>query len=85
MTPVCAVAGRSVPGLRLHPSDPRTTISHVDVWADAATGLPVKVEIYGASGGPVLSSAFLDLTISTPAAATTGFTPPPGAHQSRAL
>jgi outer membrane lipoprotein-sorting protein len=75
--PARRVAGRDAPGLRLRPSDAGTTIDRVDVWVDAGTGLPLRVEVYGkGTGRPVLETAFLDVTIGTPAAATTRFVPP---------
>ncbi|GLZ41612.1 hypothetical protein [Actinokineospora sp. NBRC 105648] len=54
-----AVAGRRAEGLRLVPADPDTTIGRVDVWVDAASGVPVLVEVTprGAER-PVLVSAF---------------------------
>ncbi len=75
------IAGRSVPGLRLTPHSPVSTIGHVDVWADLASGLPVRVDVYGKSpGGPVLSSKFLDFSPRTPPAATIAFTRPRQSH-----
>ena len=47
------------------------------MWADPRTGLPVKVEVFGqGEDAPVLVSRFLDLSETTPAAAT--LTPRPG-------
>src|SRR4051794_38895185 len=48
--PVSALPGRNVAGvaasgLRLVPADPATTIGRVDVWADPATGVAVRVEV----------------------------------------
>ena len=40
------VAGRSAAGLRLVPADPGSTIGRVDVWADDATGIPLRVDLY---------------------------------------
>ena len=52
----------------------------VDVWVDARTGLPLQVQVSGATGGrPALDTRFLDLALARPAAATTAFTPPYGA------
>ncbi len=45
--PARRVAGRSAAGLRLVPADPASTIARVDVWADEASGLPLRVEVYG--------------------------------------
>lgn len=77
--PAARVAGRSAPGLRLRPTDPHTTITHVDVWADATTGVPLRVAVYGAGADrPVLDTAYLDFSLRRPDAETTAFTPPPG-------
>lgn len=54
--PTRRVAGVSAAGLRLTPGDPDTTIGHVDVWADPATGLPLRIDLPGA-----FTSRFLDL------------------------
>ena len=43
--PAQRVAGRTAFGLRLSPADLATTIGRVDVWADAESGLPLRVEI----------------------------------------
>lgn len=56
------VAGVSVPGLRLVPSDPDTRIGRVDVWADPTTGVALEVQVSGRDGGPPsLTTRFLDL------------------------
>jgi hypothetical protein len=62
------VAGVDAVGLQLTPSDPRTTIGTIDIWADPATGLPVEVQIFtrGATQ-PVLTSNFLELSMHRPA------------------
>ncbi|MET7395779.1 hypothetical protein ABZS66_20025 [Dactylosporangium sp. NPDC005572] len=55
------VAGVAAAGLRLTPADPDTTIRRVDVWADPATGLPLRVDVASA-----FTSRFLDLRRSAP-------------------
>jgi hypothetical protein len=55
------VAGITAAGLRFAPSDPDTTISHLDVWADPANGLPLRIDVAG-----VFSSRFLDLLDGAP-------------------
>ena len=66
--PAKRIAGRDAPGLRLASTDPATTIGRVDIWADAATGLPLQVEITGRSTGQgVLTSRFLQVSFSPPA------------------
>ncbi len=79
--PTRRIAGRDAPGLRLHLNDPQATITRIDVWADPGTGLPVRVEVYGAGQSrPALQTGFLDFDPRTPDPATTAFRPPPGAR-----
>ncbi|MBF4163798.1 sigma-E factor regulatory protein RseB domain-containing protein [Nocardioides acrostichi] len=80
--PARRVADRTAPGLRLVPASPRTTIDHVDVWADADTGLPLRVEVYDASGR-FLTSEAVDVDLATPSEARVSFTTPPGAGVER--
>jgi hypothetical protein len=69
--PARRIAGVDAAGLRLTPVGTTSTISAVDVWADARTGLAVEVEIFGRdSGAPVLVSQFLSVSLTPPAAAT---------------
>ena len=68
------VAGRSVPGVRITPKAPDTTVSRVDLWADARTGVPLEVIVSPrASGGPVIISRFLDVSLSTPGTSAVTF------------
>ena len=46
------IAGRDTQGLRLRPADRRTTVDHVDVWADAASAIPLRVDVVGARSTP---------------------------------
>ena len=69
-------AGRSAPGLRLTPDNPATTVDHVNIWADADSGLPLRVELYGrGEARPVLTTTTLDLAIGAPDTAITVFRP----------
>jgi len=69
LVPSKRVAGVAAAGLRLTPSDADTTIGHVDVWADPATGLPVQVEVAArGSKAPVLTARFLELSQEPPGA-----------------
>jgi hypothetical protein len=65
--PARRIAGRDVPGLRLTPRDPDTTIGHVDLWADPGSGVPLAVELTarGASR-PVVASRFLEFDTTAP-------------------
>ncbi len=79
--PVARIAGHQAAGLRLVPSSPQSSIDHVDVWALASSGLPVRVAAYGkGTSGAVFTTAFQDLSTSTPRPTVTGFTPPSGAR-----
>lgn len=76
--PSARIAGHDAAGLRVRISDPRSTIRHIDVWADPNDGLPMRVSVYGASARPVVSTSFLDLTIATPSNVITTFHPVAG-------
>lgn len=79
--PARRVAGRDAAGLRLVPDDPQSTVDRVDVWADPGSGLPLRVEAYGAGATrPVVRSEFLDVDLAAPDPATIAFQPPPGAR-----
>jgi len=57
------VAGRAAAGLRMTPADPASTVGHVDIWADPASGLPLLVEISGrGSARPALESQFFQVS-----------------------
>ena len=72
------IAGIAADGLEITPSAD-STIGRVDIWADPATGVPLEASIYarGASS-PALSSRFLDVELTAPAAATVAFKPAAG-------
>jgi outer membrane lipoprotein-sorting protein len=68
-------AGINAAGLRLTPSDKATTVGHVDIWADAVSGLPLEVELYGVGDQrPVLTTTLRELKLGAPSASTTRFT-----------
>ena len=74
------IAGRDAAGLRLVPSDPRTTISRIDVWALPSSGLALAVDVYAkGTSATTLTSVMLDLSTSRPSTSTIAFTPPDGA------
>lgn len=61
------VAGIDAAGLRLVPVSADTTIDHVDVWADPASGLPVQAEVTAKGGErPVFTTRFLELRLGAP-------------------
>jgi hypothetical protein len=78
--PARRIAGIDAAGLRLSASgQPPSVLSHVDIWADPATGLAVEAEVYGAGqAAPVLVSKFLDVRLAAPAAALVRPQPAPG-------
>lgn len=79
--PARRIAGRDALGLRLVPSEAASSVAHVDVWADRATGLPLRVQVFGKGATmPALDTRFLDLDVRRPAASVTAFAPPPGAR-----
>ena len=77
--PARRVAGRSAAGLRLSPTDPDTTIGRVDIWADPATALPLRVELSARSGPPLLTSEFTDVDERAPDPSVLVPVAPPGA------
>ncbi|RSM46089.1 hypothetical protein DMA12_12460 [Amycolatopsis balhimycina DSM 5908] len=61
------VAGVAASGLRLVPADPDTTIGQVDVWADPATGVAVRVELTArGQRAPIFVTEFRELAQTTP-------------------
>lgn len=61
------VAGHTALGLRVVPGDPDTTVGRVDVWAEPATALPLRVEIAGRDAvDPVLRTELRDVDLSAP-------------------
>jgi outer membrane lipoprotein-sorting protein len=77
--PATRVAGHSAPGLRLTPALAQASIDHVDIWVEPQTGLPLRVEVWAAgAASPAFTSAFADVSLSTPASEVTTFEVPPG-------
>ncbi|WP_460840877.1 LolA-like protein [Nocardioides marmoraquaticus] len=61
------VAGRPAAGLRVVPSDPRSTLDRIDLWADQDSGVPLRVEVYGVGEtSPALVSTVTDLDLRRP-------------------
>jgi hypothetical protein len=73
--PARRLIGRNAAGLRLVPSDERSTISRVDVWADVSSGLPLRVKVYGEPAGsvPILDTQLVSLDLAKPAGERTDF------------
>jgi hypothetical protein len=77
------IAGRDGLGLRITPGAAASSVDHVDVWVDAASGLPLQVQLYGKDSDlAALDTRFLDLDLAEPDAALVRFQPPPGASVS---
>src|SRR3954453_21189690 len=60
-------------GLRLDPSAPRTSIDHVDLWADPHTGVVLALDAYGDASQPALRTAFTSVDLDRPASRATTF------------
>ncbi len=79
--PAIRVAGRNALGLRLRPAQRDAAVERVDAWIDAASGLVLRVELWGNHAHqPALRSSFLDLTVGRPAAKLTRFVAAAGAR-----
>lgn len=77
--PARRIAGRTAAGLRLTPAEPATTIGRIDVWADPDTALPLRVEVAGRDGVPLLISELGTVTDGPPDPADLIPVVPPGA------
>lgn len=71
--PARRVAGVDAAGLRVRPQEAGTTVGALDVWADTASGLPLRVEVHargtgsaGGEGPPAITTAFTTLTLGPP-------------------
>jgi hypothetical protein len=61
------VAGRSVPGVRIVPASPASTIGRADVWADPDTGVALRVSVYPRTSGTAgFETQFLDVSMASP-------------------
>lgn len=72
--PRARVAGRSAVGLRVMPSDPRSTIGAAEVWLDGRSGLPLRVRVVDRKGTEFLVTQLSGVHLRRPAATAT--TPP---------
>lgn len=81
------LAGRSAAGLRLVPSDHRSTIARVDIWADDSTGVPLRVDVYatGKPTVPVVSTQVISFDASRPSTRATHLDLAPGLSFSRGV
>jgi outer membrane lipoprotein-sorting protein len=75
------VAGRAVYKLVLRPNAAQSTVDHVGIAVDSATGLPLQVSLFAKNQSkPALQLGFTSVSFSRPAVSTFNFTPPPNAH-----
>lgn len=73
------IAGVSAVGLRIRPSAVQASIDHADLWADPATGIVLRLDLYAAGdGSPSFSTAFTSFSARRPALETTRFDTPAG-------
>jgi outer membrane lipoprotein-sorting protein len=74
------VAGRSAYLLVLTPRTTDTLVKSVRIAVDAATSVPLRVQVFAAGvSAPVWQTTFKDVSFTTPAASIFHFTPPAGA------
>lgn len=60
------VAGIAAAGIRLRPAA-TTTVGQVDIWADPASGIPLRVEVTARGAAkPIIISQFFDFSRSNP-------------------
>ena len=74
------VAGRAAYQLELAPKSTQSLIGRVDIAVDAATSLPLRVQVFARSAAsPAYSVGFTALSFARPDPSNFTFTPPPGA------
>ncbi len=73
------VAGRASYTLVLRPRDPRSTVREVRIAVDAATFVPLRLQLLGAGSKPAFQIGFSSVSFSKPAASTFRFSVPKGA------
>lgn len=77
------VAGVDAPGLRLSPGAEQSSIDHVDLWADPASGVPLRVAVVArGERTPAFTSEFGEFSAATPSTRAVTFRAPPGAEVS---
>jgi outer membrane lipoprotein-sorting protein len=73
------VADRPVYQLGLIPETPNSLVTEVTIGVDAATGLPLRVQVNTRSGTVAIDSKFTSIKFKRPAASNFNFRPPPEA------
>lgn len=67
--PARRVAGRAADGVRVVPNDGSSTVGHLDLYVDERTGLPLSlVVVPRGSDVPALRTAFVEVSVRSPAA-----------------
>lgn len=75
-----AVAGRPAYELVLRPKDARSRIGQVRLAVDAATSMPLRVQVFARGGTrPAFDTGFTAVRFAAPADSVFRFAPPPGA------
>ena len=64
--PAADVGGRPTFGVRVVPSNPRSTIAHADVWVDAQSALPLRLRIVARGGEDALVTQLSDVRLGAP-------------------
>jgi hypothetical protein len=78
------VAGRSVPGVRIVPTSPASTIGRADIWADPDTGVALRVSVFPRSSGTAgFETQFLDVSMASPSRDRVSFHRPPNVRTGR--
>lgn len=80
VTGTTTVAGRSAYVLRISPKQAGSLVDHVSIAIDAATKMPLRVQVFATGGGgPAFSTGYTTFRTGTPDASIFAFSPPPGA------
>ncbi|HEV3289288.1 MAG TPA: DUF2092 domain-containing protein [Streptosporangiaceae bacterium] len=78
--PDVSVAGQPAYELVLAPKDHRSLIGQVRIAADAANGVPLRVEVFARGAkSPAIQVGYTRIQFTAPAPSELTFTPPPGA------
>jgi outer membrane lipoprotein-sorting protein len=72
------IAGRAAYQVVLAPKQRGSLIRSVRIGVDAATHVPLRVQVFGADSAPAVELGFVDVSFKAPPASTFTFTPPPG-------
>ncbi|HEX3929938.1 MAG TPA: hypothetical protein VHW64_04500 [Nocardioides sp.] len=76
--PARRIAGVDAAGLRVPVTGVQSSLRHVDLWVDPATGVTLAARVYGVSSQPAVSTTFTTYSSAIPGTAATHFRPAPG-------